>query len=106
MLRFRGRERVVHGIEALGLLIPFQQREVNDPQYFVFAGFAQTETVAHFQTERAQLGACLHGLARHDEDKVAGVRFTAFGHRLQIVLVIELVHGGFECAVSVAQDID
>ena len=41
---------MVHSIIALRLLIPFQEREVDDPQWSVFVGFTQTKLVTHLQT--------------------------------------------------------
>ena len=52
----RRRERVVHGVVAPGLLIPFEKREVQDPKGGKFARFAQPQAVGQFHPQHAQLG--------------------------------------------------
>ena len=106
MLGLRRGKRVVHSVVALRLLVPLQQREIDHPHRFVFAGFAQTETVAHLQTQLAHLLASLHCFARQDEDEVASLRVATFCYGLQIVLRVEFIDGGFECTILITKDID
>lgn len=67
-------EGVVCGHEALFLVAPLEEREVDNPQTLELVLAPEIETFAHFETERAELRACLVGVvAAEDEDEVAVV---------------------------------
>ena len=94
-------EGMVHGIVALRLLVPFEQREVDDPQRCVHIGVAQTELIAHLETQSVKLHAGLHGLAAKDEHQVAGLGTELVGNNLEVFRRIELIDRRLERAIGI-----
>ena len=85
-------ERMMHGHQAAFLFAPFKHREVNNPQAGKLVLVAQSQLVAHFQTQLAQLLARLHRIvAAKDENQVARLRAEGFLHLLKHILAVELV---------------
>ena len=87
--------------QALFLVAPLEQGEVNNPQADELVLVAQTETVAHLQTEGAKLYAGLVGLvAAHDEHQVAVVGPHCCLELLPHFGCVELVDAGLDGAVG------
>ena len=106
VFRLRGGEGMVHSVIALRLFVPFEQREVNDPQRCIFVGLAQAELVTHLKTQGIQLNAGLHGLATEDEHQVARLGTELVGDDLQVFRCVELIDGRLERAIGVVFDVD
>ena len=49
----------MHGIKALIFFVPFEQREIDNPEALEFVFVAQTKLISHLQTQFAELLACL-----------------------------------------------
>ena len=97
---------MVHRVEAAILLAPFEQRKVHDPEGCEHVRVAEAKTPTHLHAQYAELGLGLALLPAEHQYQIAGLCLDGGSNRLKILLAEELVHGGFECAVSVAQDID
>ena len=101
VFRLRRGERMVHSIEALVFFAPLEEREIDHPQTCKFVLVAQTELVAHFQTQLTQLLAGLVGIvARQNQNQIARFGSKCFLHLLEHVLRIEFVHTGFHGSVG------
>ncbi len=60
--------------EALLFVAPLEEREVDNPEALKLLLVAQTEPLAHLQSQRAELGTGLVGIvAAEDEHEVAVV---------------------------------
>ena len=59
-------ERMVHGVVTLGLVVPLEQREVDDPQRSELLRVAQAQLLSDLQTQGAELGEGLEFLAAED----------------------------------------
>lgn len=94
VLGFGRGEGVVHGVEALRLLVPLEHREVDDPQRRKLLRVAQPQLLGHLQTQGAELRESLELLSAEDEDHVTGLRTAAVGHRAHLVRGVELVDRG------------
>ena len=99
-------EGVVHGVVALRLLVPLEEREVDDPQGGVDIGVAETQLAAHLETEGGELHAGFHSRAAEDEHEVARVGTELIGDGTKLVGGVELVDTGLEGAVGVVLDVD
>jgi len=99
-------EGVVHGVEALGLRVPFEQREVHDPKRGEGVGGTKAELVAHFEAQLAEGLAGSGVFPGQYQQQVAGLRLEGFCPGGQVVLAVELVHRRLEAAVGVAFDVD
>ena len=65
-------EGVVGSHEALLLVAPLEEGEVDNPEALELVLVAQSEAVAHLKAQGAELHACLVGVvAREDEHEVA-----------------------------------
>lgn len=62
VIRIGHGEGVVCGHEPLFLVAPLKEREVDDPEALETVFVAQSQTVAHLQSQRAELCACLVGI--------------------------------------------
>ena len=97
---------MVHSVVALRLVVPFQQREVDDPQRSEYLGIAQTQLLTHFEAQGAELHARLHSRSTEDKHQVARLGAELLGDGLLVVLRIELVDRALERAVGVVFDVD
>ena len=98
---------MVGGHQALLLIAPFKEREVDNPQALEHILVAQSEAVAHLKAQGAKLYAGLVGIvATHDKHQVAvlGTHLRLNGGKL--VGRIELVDGALHCAVGIILDVD
>ncbi len=91
---------MVHGVPAalvgiVFVLTVFQQRKIHHPQYAVLVGGTQAQAVAHFQAQFAELLAGLVGLARNQQQQVAGLRVESSGPLSQTGFVVKFIDGGF-----------
>ena len=94
-------ERMVHRHKALLLIAPFKHREVNYPQAGKFVLVAQTELIAHLQTQLAQLFASLHRVvARQYQYQVARLGAEGSLHLLEHILSVEFIDRRLHIAVS------
>ena len=84
-------EGMVHGVIALRLVVPLEEREVHDPERRELFRVAQSQLLGHFQTQGAELRQRLELLAAEDEDHVSGLGAAAVGHRADLVGRVELV---------------
>ena len=57
---------MVHGVVTLGLVVPLEQREVDDPQRSELLRVAQAQLLSDRQTQGAELGEGLEFLAAED----------------------------------------
>ena len=64
-------ERVVHCVPVLGVLVPFEERELGDPQEVELALRNQIQLLCHFQTECSQYRQGHLVLICHNENHVA-----------------------------------
>ena len=100
-------ERMVGSHEALLLIAPFEEREVDNPQALEHILVAQAETVAHLQTKRAQLDARLVGVVtRENEHQVAIFGTGGLLDFLQLLGSIELVDRALHRSVALIFNID
>ena len=100
-------EGMVCGHESLFLVAPFEEGEIDDPQTFELILVAQSQPVAHLQTEGAQLYACLVGIvAGEDEHEVAVVGPCGLSYFLPHFGSIELVDARFHRSILVELHID
>ncbi len=106
IFRLGSRERMVHGVEALRLVVPFEEREVDNPKRSEHLRVAETQLVAHLKTQGAELGARLHGGAAKEQHKVSRFGVRLLSESTEVVLAVELVDRGLEGAVAVVFDID
>ena len=84
---------MVHRHETLLFVTPLKHGEFSHPQEGKFVLVSQTETLAHLQTQFAQLLAGLHGIvARKNQDEVARVGLHLLLQGLQVFLSIELIY--------------
>ena len=100
-------ERVVGGHQALFLVAPLEEREVDNPQTLKLVLASQTQTVAHLETQRAELGASLVGLvAAEYEHEVAVLGSRLLFQLLQYLGRIEFVDARLDRAVSIEFHVD
>lgn len=100
-------EGMVGGHEALLLVAPLEEREIDDPQTFEDILVSQSEAVAHLQTERAKLDARLVGVvAREDEHEVAVLGSRGLLDLGELLGRVELVDAALHRAVGVVLDED
>lgn len=100
-------ERVVGGHEALFLVAPLEEREVDNPQALELVLATKTQTVAHLETEGAELRACLVGVvAAEDEDEVAVIGSHLLLELLPYFGSIEFVDARLDRAVLVELHVD
>ena len=86
-------EGMVRSHEALLLVAPLKEREVDNPQTLKLVLVSESETVAHLQTERAKLHASLVGVVTgKDKHEVAVLCAGCLFHLCQNLRCVELVH--------------
>ena len=83
---------MVHGVEALRLVIPLEKREVHDPERGELLRIPETETVAHLDTENSQHCLGLPPSSAENQDEVSGHSSGSLGHCLYLLRSVELVH--------------
>ena len=101
LLRLGGGEGVVHGIEAVGVVIPLQEGEVEHPEGLDHAGGHQTEAAAHLQTQFPELLAYLVRLSAEHQEDVARAGTEALAPAPQGLVVEELADRALDRAVGV-----
>ena len=107
MLRLRGGERMVHRIEAVVLVAPFEKREVHYPQRCEYLRVAESEPVAHLDTEHSEHGLDLaYIVAGHHQHEVSGLGSGCLGDGLEVFWGVELVDRGLGRSVGVELDVD
>ena len=106
LLRLGRREWVVHGVVALGVFVPFEEREVDDPQRLEDLGVAEAEFGAHVQAEFAELLAHLVEVAAEHENQVARVGAGVRRPGRLVLGAEELVDARLERAVFVDLAVD
>ena len=107
MLRLRGGERMVHGIEAAVLLAPLEQREVYDPERCEHLRIPEAEPAAHLETQDAQHGLDLTLLgAAHYEYYVACLGLGNLGDGLELLGGVELVDRRLDGSVGIELYVD
>ena len=94
-------ERVVHRVEAAGVLVPLEEGEVEDPQWAEDLGVAQAQLGTEQEAEFAELLAGAVEFAAEQEQQIAGSGAGVVGPGAEGGFVVELVHAGFEGAVGV-----
>ena len=100
-------EGMVGGHEALLLVAPLEEREIDDPQAFEDILVSQSEAVAHLQTERAELDTRLVGVvAREDEHEVAVLGSRGLLDLGELLGRVELVDAALHRAVGIILDED
>ena len=93
-------EGMVHGVVALLVGVPLDQRKVRDPEEVEFSLVDEVQPLAQEQTEMAQgLGNDL-GTVRHEEHEVAGLCPEPRGDGLELAFFEELGYGRLEPAVG------
>ena len=96
VLGFGRREGVVHGVEALRLVVPLEHRKIHDPQRSELLRIAQAELLGHLQTQGAQLCERLELRTREQEDHVARCGAACFGYGAHLFGRVELVDRRFD----------
>ena len=94
------RERVVHGVVAIGVFVPFQKREVDDPKRLEDLGIAGRARRAHVQAEFAKLLPHLVEVAAEHENQVAGVGARMRGPRRLVLGAEEFVYARLDVPSS------
>src|SRR5690606_5501200 len=86
------REGVVHCVIALRFLIPFQQWKVQNPQRGIRILIAESQAIAHQQTQFVELFACSVGLPSKNEDEISGLSTKSFDPPFEIVRRVKLIN--------------
>ena len=97
---------MVRSHQALLLIAPLKEREVNNPKTLEYVLITKTKTVTHFQTQRAKLNTCLVCIiTAQNQNKVTilgshyGLDFCKFLWR------IELIYATLYSTISIILDI-
>jgi hypothetical protein len=102
VIRIGQREGMVGSHQSLFLVAPLEQGEVNYPEALEHVLVAQSQTVAHLQTQRAELGACLVGLVTAENQyKVTVLGTSLFLQLLPNLRLIELVDRGLHSTIGI-----
>ena len=101
MLRLRCGERMVHGVEALCLVVPLEKREVHHPKRGECMRVAQPEPVPHLYAEHAEHGLRLPLRTAEHEDKVPPGCPHPVCYGLELLRSIELVYRRLDGTVLV-----
>ena len=106
IIRIWHSEWMVRSHQALLLIAPLKEREVNNPKTLEYILITKTKTVTHFQTQRAKLNACLVSIiTAQNQNKVTilgshyGLDFSKFLWR------IELIYATLYGTISIILDI-
>ena len=91
VLRFRSGERMVHCVEALGLIVPLKEREIDDPERGEDLRITKPEAVAHLDTEHAEHCLGLPLRSAEGENQVSGLCLDSFCNGLKLLLCVEFV---------------
>ena len=85
-------EWMVSGHQALFLIAPLEEWEVDNPKTLEDIFIAKAKTIAHLQTERAQLHTRLIGIVTtKDKNQVSILGTCRLFHLLQLLRRVELV---------------
>ena len=87
---------MVHSVEALGLVVPFQKREVRNPQRLEHVSLSESKTRAHFQTQGSQGNLCLVPRSAENQYEISLLRIAPGSDFLNLLRSVELVYGGFD----------
>ena len=97
---------MVRSHQALLLIAPLKEREVNNPKTLEYILITKSQTITHFQTQRAKLNACLVSIiTAQNQNKVTilgshyGLDFSKFLWR------IELIYATLYGTISIVLDI-
>ena len=93
---------MVHCVVSLGVFVPFEQWEINNPQGLEVERISEAEFGAHVQTEFGELFACGVEISTKDQHQIARLCAGVFSPFRQSALVVELVDAGLEAAICVA----
>ena len=101
------RERMMSCHKALLFIAPLEQGEVDNPKTLELILIAQSQAVAHLQTEGAELDACLVGIVARENEHEIAILGTHFLLELSPNLGrIELVYAGLHGSVFIEFDVD
>ena len=93
--------------QALFLVAPLEQREVDNPQALEGILIAQAQTVTHLQTQRAELSACLVSLvARENQYEVAILGTRLLLQFLPNLGLVELIDRTLHRTIGIELHID
>ena len=92
---------MVHCIVTLRLFVPFEKREVDDPQWFIHVRVAQAELVTHLKTESVHLYSRWHGFAAENQQHITWFGVAFVEPSLQNLRCVELINRRLDCAVFV-----
>ena len=105
LLPLRAGKGVVHGVEALRLLVPLQQRKVYHPERLEHALGDHTVFLRYVESETAELLAGCLVLAAQDQHQVPPAPTCGLAPLLEGVLIEELIDAGLHRAVFVELDV-
>ena len=82
--------------QALFLIAPLKQREVNNPQTFKFILVTQAKPIAHFQSKTTELNTCLVCIITTKNQYQVTITCTHhFFKFLQDICIIEFIYAAF-----------
>ena len=92
--------------QALFLITPLKEWEVDYPQTYEVVLITKPQTIAHLQTERTELDTRLIGIvARKDQHEVAILGTCCFLNLCPDLRRIELIDAGLNCTILIELDI-
>ncbi len=98
---------MVHGHQAIFFFAVLEHGEIDHPKQRKLVLVAQTEALAHEQTELAKLFARLVGIvAAENKDEIAGIGTHGLFEVLQNLRRVELVDRTFHTAVFTHTGVD
>ena len=83
---------MVHGIETLGFIIPFQKREVGYPQRLEHIALPQSQPCSHLQTESSKGNLGLVFRTAEYENEVSLLSIARLCDFLYLLRSVELVY--------------
>src|SRR5690606_29611328 len=101
ILRLRRGERMVHGVVALRLFVPFQKWEVYHPKRLEFSPVAKSQIFAHLQPQFRKLLTGSVGITTEDQHQIAWLSSEGLSPSLKIFWRIKFIYTGLECPVGV-----
>ena len=88
--------------QSLLLVAPLEEREVNNPQTFELVFVSESESVAHFKSQAAELYACLVGIvAAENKNEVARLCVHFLYNVCEYFRRVELVDAALCCTVFI-----
>ncbi len=92
---------MVHRVEAVGLVVPFEEREIHHPERREGVRVAESEPVAHLYAQHSELCLGLSLRPAEHENEVSCLRSEPVGDSLELVGREELVNRRLDCSVRV-----